>query len=156
MSRPLMAGVALLLALGGCAAVRDSRANPFNWFGQSREVATLEPAGGWPGMRDNRALAADVTELAVERMPGGAIVRASALMPSQGWWDAELVAQGDGRPMDGVLTYEFRVAPPRTETRVSTPQSRTLSAGVRVSDQRLEGVHTIVVRGAQNARSVRR
>ena len=27
------------MALGGCAAVRDSRVNPFNWFGGSRSEA---------------------------------------------------------------------------------------------------------------------
>ncbi len=156
MYRPLLAGMALVLALGGCASIRDSRVNPFNWFGQSSEVATLTPDGGWTTQLDNRALAAEISDMAVERYPGGAIIRAAGIMPTQGWWDAELVAQNEGRPLDGVLTYEFRVAAPRTQTRVSTPQSRTVSAGLRITDRRLDGVRTIVVRGAQNARSVRR
>lgn len=156
MSKPLMAGLAVALLLGGCGGIRDSRINPFNWFGQSQEVDSLAPAGGWATTLDNRALVAEVTELAVERFPGGAIIRAEGLPPTQGWWDAELVALNDGRAVDGVLTYEFRVAAPRAATRVSTPQSRAISAAVRVSDRRLDGVGSIVVRGAQNARSVRR
>ncbi len=156
MSKPLLAGLALALVLGGCGTVRESRVNPFNWFGQSQEEVTLAPRGGWSGVVDNRALVAEVSEMAVERFPGGAIVRAAGITSTQGWWDAELVALNDGRPVDGVLTYEFRIAAPRTPTRVSTPQSRTVSAAVRVSDRRLEGVRSIVVRGAQNARSAQR
>lgn len=155
MIRPLLASAVVVLSLSGCDGVRESRVNPFNWFGQSQEE-TLAPRTGWRRELDNRALVAQVSDMAVERFPGGAIIRAEGITPTQGWWDAELVAENDGRPVDGVLTYDFRIAAPRTETRVSTPQSRSVSAAVRISDRRLEGVRMIVVRGAGNARSVRR
>ncbi len=155
MIRPLLASAVVVFSLSGCDSVRESRVNPFNWFGQSQEE-TLAPRTGWRRELDNRALVAQVSDMAVERFPGGAIIRAEGITPTQGWWDAELVAENDGRPVDGVLTYDFRIAAPRTETRVSTPQSRSVSAAVRISDRRLEGVRMIVVRGAENARSVRR
>ena len=44
-----------------------------------------------------------VLTMTVEPIPGGAIVRASGLTPTQGWWNAELVP----RDLDenGVLVY---------------------------------------------------
>ena len=83
----------------------------------------------------------------------GAIIRATGLMPTQGWWDAELVM----RPLDknGVLVYDFRVFPPLTDTRVGAPQTREVTVAVSISPQKLEGVREIVVQGANNARSSR-
>lgn len=155
MKKPLMASLALVAALSGCAAISESRVNPFNWFGQTQQES-LAPPGGWSGVIDNRPLVAEVSDMAVERFPGGAIIRAAGVTPTQGWWDAELVPENNGRPVDGVLTYNFVVAAPRAETRVSTPQSRTVTAAVQITDRRLDGVRVIVIRGARNARSVRR
>lgn len=142
------------LALSACGRIAESRFNPFNWFGRSQEgPASLAPDGGYAsGVIDNRALVTEVTGLEVTRTPGGAVLAARGLPPTQGWWDAELVAETE-EPVDGVLTYAFRVAEPRTVTRVSTPQSREVTAGLFLSDQTLEGVRRIVVLGATNSRS---
>ena len=146
------------LTLGACGRVAESRLNPFNWFGRSEPVAatTLAPAGGYAELpQDGRLTVAQVTGLEVTRAPGGALVVARGLPPTQGWWDAELVAL-DGGPVDGVLTFAFRVAEPPEARRVSTPQSRELTAGLFLSDQRLAGVRRIVVQGTANSRAVNR
>jgi len=151
MRRMVLAAFGAALLVSGCGAVRESRLNPFNWFGQSqpREVFVL---GADPV--DDRLLAEQVTELKIESYPGGAIVRATGLMPTQGWWDAELVA----RPLDenGVLVFDFRVFPPLTKTDVNTAQSREVTVAIALSDIKLEPVREIVVQGQTNARSSRR
>lgn len=157
MRLPLAAILATAVIVSGCARVSESRLNPFNWFGSSRaEAVTLTPEGGFGNPLDFRVPIQSVTELAVEPMPGGAIVRAAGVAPTQGWWDAELIAENDGRPVDGVLVYRFVVAEPREATRVSTERSRTVTAAAMLSDFDLAGVRTIVVRGAADQRSVSR
>jgi hypothetical protein len=90
----------------------------------------------------------------VEPIPGGAIVRARGLTPTQGWWDAELVAKDVDE--DGVLVYEFRLLPPVGRTDVNTQQSREIDVAIFISDVKLENVREIVVQGATNARVSRR
>lgn len=152
MRAPLLAVLAATLVLSACSGVRQSRLNPINWFGGSTEqrvaVVTAEEV-------DPRPLVAEVTEMAVERMPGGAIVRAKGLPARQGYWDADLVAD-TAASADGVLVYQFRVAPPAGRTPAGTPPSREVTAGTFLSDQDLLGVRTIVVRGTLNQRSARR
>ena len=152
MRLPVTAVLIAALSLGGCAKVRDSKFNPLNWFGRS-QAQTAAP-GTVPA--DPRSLVQQVTALEVARQPGGAIVRASGLPPTQGWWDAELGAENDGIAKDGVLSYRFVVFAPPGERRVSTPQSRELTAAIYLSDMRLQDVRQIVVLGATNSRSVRR
>jgi hypothetical protein len=156
MSKPLLAALAVTLTISACGTVRESRFNPFNWFGGSSEQPSgLVPAGGVAAL-DNRAVAQQITDLSVERAPGGAIVRAAALPPTQGWWDAELIAENDGRAVDGVMTYTFRIAQPPRPWPAGTPQSRELTAGAFIPNTRLEAVRQVVVRGAENQRVARR
>lgn len=153
----VMGLLVLTLALPGCARLRDSKVNPFNWFGRSKPVATQTVESVVPGRpADGRILIAEVTDLDVARQPGGAIVRASGLPPTQGWWDAELVAENGGRPVDGVMTYRFVIAAPLKATRTSTPQSRELTAAAYLSDVKLAEIREIVVVGATNSRASRR
>ena len=83
--------LAASLVLSACATIRDSRVNPLNWFGQSRSERVerpestnpLIPRRGGLFSRDNREEVYDgrpfeqVTDLTVERVPGGAILRAT-------------------------------------------------------------------------------
>jgi hypothetical protein len=117
MTRPLLAALALSLLLSGCATI--SRFNPFGWFGRAQR-----PAGGAAGGGGQPAAGGAGQPLMLERTSTGAIVRAEGLTPTQGWWAGELVPQTSLRPLDGVIVYKFRIAPPPAETRVSTPQSR--------------------------------
>ncbi|MFZ1728405.1 MAG: hypothetical protein WBO29_07745 [Albidovulum sp.] len=156
MRLPILALMLAALTLTSCGRIRESRIlNPFNWFGRSQEsqvVAVADPNV----IADGRLLVAQVTELEIARQPGGAIVRASGLPPTQGWWNTELIADNDGQPVDGVLTYRFVIAKPIGQTRVSTPQSRELTVATYLSDIKLAEVRQIVVLGAENSRSVRR
>ena len=147
--RQLVLGLAVTLA--GCGAIGKSKLNPFNWFKKSepRETIVL------PGEKsDPRPLVDTVLSMAVEPIPGGAVVRARGVTPTQGWWNAELVPHDlDDK---GVLVYEFRLVPPEGRADVNTQQSREIDVAIYLSDAKLEAVREIVVQGAKNARSARR
>lgn len=139
------------LAVAGCAGVRQSKLNPFNWFRKSepRETIVLPEQQG-----DPRPLVEAVLSMQVEPIPGGAVVRARGVTPTQGWWEAELVPQDlDDK---GVLVYEFRLLPPKGRADVNTQVSREIDVAIFISDVKLENVREIVVQGATNARSARR
>lgn len=150
MTRALLAAL-LALSLTGCGYVAKSKLNPFNWFGRSepRETIVLPKEG-----TDTRQLAAQVVDMQIEPYSAGAIIRATGLMPTQGWWDAELVP----RPVDenGVLVYDFRVFPPVADAPQGAPRTREVTVAVSISPQKLDGVREIVVQGETNARSSRR
>jgi hypothetical protein len=147
----LSAVLCLTLMLAGCGGFKDSKLNPFNWFGQSQEtqkVALPERP------KDQRALVETVLTMQVEEVPGGAIIRATGLTPTQGWWKADLVAQ----PVDenGRLVLEFRIFPPVETTRVNTPRSREVVVAEYMSNIKLGPVREVVVQGVSNARAARR
>lgn len=148
----IFSAMALPLVAAGCGKMRDSRLNPFNWFGRSRRnetKTTLAPNEA----ADGRQLIAEVTHLEVVKNPTGAIVQAAGLPPTQGWWKAELVADNYGEPVDGVLTYRFLVFQPAGAADVSTPQSRELTAAKFISNTRLAAITKIVVQGEKNSMS---
>jgi hypothetical protein len=155
MQKSLIAALAVVLALGACGSVRDSRLNPMNWFSRN-STETLAPSGGWATEVDRRALVPVVSEMELIQTTGGALLRASGVTQTQGWWDAELRPVNDERPVNGALIYEFVLAAPRTPTAVSTEVSRTVTAGVKIPTARLVGVQRVIVRGAGNQRSVQR
>lgn len=152
MKKLIAAFLIVTITVAGCGRIRDSKLNPFNWFGRSKAEQTVAVgANGIP--QDPRPLVQQVTALEVARQPGGAIIRASGLPPTQGWWKADLLPASDGVAEDGVLTYRFVVAQPLEPRRSSTPQSRELTAAVFLSDIRLQDVRKIVVQGATNSLS---
>lgn len=142
----------LTLALAGCGGFRDSRLNPFNWFGRSAPAEKVEVAAD--PAADPRPLVEVVTDMQVDAFPGGAIVRATGLTPTQGWWAAELVELPIDE--DGVLVLEFRLLPPIENTDVNTPQSRTVTVGTSFSEVKLSRISRIVVQGKTNARASQR
>lgn len=157
MNRTLPAALAALVFVSACGWAAESRLNPFNWFGRSTEAeVTLVPPGGYLDARDFRQPVVTVTEMALERRPGGAILRAAGLPPTQGWWDVELRPENDERPVNGVLTYTFVAAEPRSQMPAGTPQSREVTVARFIEDHRLQGVREVRVQGATNARSARR
>ena len=137
-----------LITLTACASVGKSKLNPFNWFGGSKEVMAIPLAATAP---DDRLLIETVLDLKIDKFPGGAIVRATGLPPTQGYWDAELVAQ----PVDykGRLVLDFRIFPPISAAGVVNQQSREVLVGLRLSNIKLQDVRQIIVQGAKNARS---
>ncbi|MCU0912251.1 MAG: hypothetical protein MUE98_13195 [Rhodobacteraceae bacterium] len=167
MRATLMAVLALTLTLSACGAIRESRFNPLNWFGRS-EASRVEEAQSFVRPADPRALVDQVTAMTVEQVPGGAIVRATGLPPTQGFWDAELVRVDqviETRGSDGtvtrvvdrsVLVYDFRIAPPPYAARQGTEPSRLVEVATFVSGNSLAEVSRIVVRGARSERISRR
>ncbi len=153
MIRPTLrpALLCLCMVLAGCGGFRDSRLNPFNWFGRSQEV---EKVALPTAPQDRRALVQQVVTLHVEEVSGGAIVRATGLPPTQGYWDAELVPQ----PVDenGRLVLDFRVFPPVETMRAGTPPSREVVVALYLSNYKLDSIREIVVQGETNARAARR
>lgn len=149
MKKPLLAALSLMMLVSACG----TRLNPFNWFRASEPAAAAAPVV--LKAEDPRLLAEQITTLKVEPMPGGAIVRATALPPTQGWWSADLVAVEDASA-DGQLVYDFRLFPPLEQMAASTPRSRQITAAVFLSDIQLSTVRSITVRGSSNGLSSRR
>ena len=140
----------MVLALAGCG-FGHSRLNPMNWFGPPRVGA---PVPIYTAPVDPRGLVATVLTLKVEPYPGGVIVRATGLPPTQGFWDADLVLlPGDGK---GHLVYEFRLSPPKIASAVGSQPSRQVVVAANATEFQLQGITSIEVRGAGNAMSAHR
>ena len=161
------------LGLGACGYVRDSALNPSNWFGRSTSVAVdttsdkpanpLIPAqsGLFKGRRAANALYIgtafdEIVDLTVERVPGGAIVRATGRAARQGTYSVQLTPKNeDLTPVNGVLTFRLEGIAP-TNTAVGTPPTREVTAARNLTTQDLRGVRSIRVEGLRNARVARR
>ena len=140
----------LATSLAACGTIRDSRINPFNWFGGAESQPTTVSAVEL--VADGRVPVDQLTRMELKQVPGGAILSAAGLPPTQGWWNADLIAMDpDEVPVDGVLTYRFVVDKPNRLTPQSTPQSRELTAGRFLSDQTMAGVSRVVVVAARNS-----
>ena len=151
LARLLAPVLALCLALPGCQRFAESNYNPLSWFRASADTA---PVVLYLPPEDDRPLVAQVLTLKIEQTPDGAIVRATGLTPTQGWWKAALVKveQGDA----GTLVYAFRLFPPLTPNPASLPRSREVTVAVALSNRQLDGIGTITVQGQGNALSARR
>jgi hypothetical protein len=147
----LILALALAISVAGCGRVAESRFNPINWFGQSRtsETSAAQTQTAVP-------LVNQIITLRAEKVPGGAIVRATGLPQRQGYFDGQLVAENGGKPVEGVLSYRFTISAPYVQTASGPPRSREVVVGLFVSDQSLEGVRQIRVSAATNALVVRR
>jgi hypothetical protein len=161
------------LVLTGCATVRESRVNPFNWFGSARSepIASAEmntnplipqSSGLFSSARKEQPAYAgrpfdQVTDLTIDRIPGGAIVRATGLAARQGIYDVQLTpANPDELPVDGVLTYRLEGIVPAQNTAVGAKPTREVTAGRKLTNQMLAGVRVIRVEGQRNALTARR
>ncbi len=173
MVRTLIILLAASLVLASCGFVRDSRLNPFNWFGRSSEVPVQQSAADenplipersalFGGSRSSAVIdlttpIAEITALRVERVPGGAIIRAEGRDTRQGAFNVEIVpANDDEKASDGVLVYTLERQLPQATQAVGPAQTREVVAARHLTDQQLAGVRRIRVEAAQNAREVRR
>jgi hypothetical protein len=77
MRLPVTAALIAVTLLASCGTIRESRLNPMNWFGKSREVEQTAVLTEAP--QDPRTLVQTVLSMAVEPFPGGAIIRATGL-----------------------------------------------------------------------------
>jgi len=155
MKAPLTLLLVATLAVSACGGLRESRLNPRNWFGSSTEDARPE-LGPSSDVIDGRPLVPAVTAMTIESTSSGAIVRAEAVMPSAGWWDAQLLPENYGRPVGGVLTFRFVAAAPVTPAPGPTEATRTITAVVALTQAQLDTASEIVVVGETNSRRSRR
>jgi hypothetical protein len=161
------------LLLSACGTFSDSRINPMTWFGGSETapVATSETSsnplipqkkGLFAGLRARNELyegqpLEQITDLTVEPVPGGVIVRATGLAARQGVYAVQLTPENiDELPVDGVLTYRLEGLRAEQNTGVGAIPTREVVAARAVTHQNLRGVHTIRVEGQQNAQISRR
>lgn len=161
MIRATLLTTALLLTVSGCARIADSRFNPLNWFGSSNEapvnadgeIRPLVPEGRQTLAAEGRPLMQSVVSMTVDRAPAGAIVRATAVAPTQGYFNAQLVNAGVS---NGVLTLEFRAQMPVGFQAEGTARSRQITAAYVIDAQDLAGIRSVRVQAATNARTSRR
>lgn len=171
MFKPVSALIVASMVLAGCATVRDSRVNPFNWFGKSRSQAvnTSTETGQTNPLIPERAAISffnkqpesyggqpveTITQLLIERRPGGAIVRVTGVADRNGPFDVRLI-KDETAPGDQTLSYTLR-AIQQPGARSSGPRARTVTAADWLTDQELFGVSTIRVAGRTNAQASRR
>ena len=163
--RPAIGALVLALGLGGCGYIRDSAINPANWFGRGQVTEVdaearnpLLPRLGAFSRREEvypgNAIA-QITEMGIDRLPGGAVVRATGVSDRQGPYDARIVKDEDSSTPD-TLVYTFEVVMPRRAPATGSVASRTVTASVYLDLDALEGVRRITVRGARNEASARR
>lgn len=163
MRRQVTLLLASALILTSCGTVRESRFNPFNWFGNSRsapieatddENALIPRRNSIFARREAAAYAGqpigEITELLVEPRPGGAILRASGVADRAGPFDVRLVKEDEASDAQ-TLTYSLRVLQAPGPRDVG-PWARTVTAAVPLTFQDLRGIRTIRVQGARNQR----
>ncbi len=147
----------ILLTLAGCG-ISESRFNPLNWFGNDKSEApvSLPAETGDPALLDPRPLIGQITELAIERAAGGAIVRATGIAPTSGYHSAELVPLANETPVNGSLVYFFRVEAPLNAAGAGSLNSRTITVARFVPDSVLFQARNILVRADTNQRRASR
>jgi hypothetical protein len=160
---PLLLIAALVVT--SCGRVRDSRLNPFNWFGraESREIVAagernpliprrsmLAPSE----QKDTRSAIGRITQLQIERVPTGAVIRAEGISDRQGAYELGLrPIEGEEVP-EGTLRFAFvGYQPPLA---VGSETSRRVVAATKLSTQDLQSIRRIEVVGANNVMSARR
>ncbi|SLN62736.1 hypothetical protein PEL8287_03434 [Roseovarius litorisediminis] len=159
------------LMLTGCSRLRDSRANPANWFGKStsRPVAETQAGQNNPLIEEETGIFSrrkkakvytgtpvdQITSLSVEKTSEGAIISVIGLSQLQGAYNVKLTSDTDGEPVNGVLTYTLKAVQPQDQPQ-GAQRSRTIHAARFVSNGTLEKVTTINVRAARNVQTTRR
>lgn len=155
------------LVVTSCGTVRDSRLNPLNWFGRSTSEPVAADATVNPLIPKRRASifrqeqdtsyrgwnVGEVTELLIERRPGGAIIRATGVTDYQGPFELKLIKLDEESDAD-TLSYALRAYQPRGA--VGGVQSRKVTAALWLTDNDLAGIREVRVVGDRNARVVRR
>ncbi len=168
MNKPLSVLVLSALVLTSCGAIRDSRVNPFNWFGNSHSepVNVSEDVNPLIPRRRRASIfrtkedttyrgreVGEVTNLVIERRPGGAIVRATGIGDRQNLFEVKLVPVPDESDAD-TLTYAFKALQSRGP--VGTTASRSVTAAVWLTDNQLAGIREIRVKAVRNVQVSRR
>lgn len=151
------------IVLAGCG----SNLNPANWF-DGDQSTTLTAENNNPLIPDRRESAFrrppdvfegttvdTITDLSVERVPGGVIIRTTGQVARFGAYDVQLTPlDPDDQPVDGVLSYALQAE--RSDPIPGVLGVREVTAAVKRTDQQLGDTRTIRVEGLQNALERRR
>lgn len=141
-------------ALSACGRLSDSNISAFGWFNRETR-STLMPEDA-EVQTDRRQLVQVVNQINVEPTLDGVQLHAEGLAAGLGYYDASLVADNDGYPVDGVLSFQFQAAPPfGREAGLVTNRARTVRTAVFLSNFDLRGVREIRVFAATNSRAIR-
>lgn len=158
------------LVLTSCGTVRESRLNPFNWFGRSTSQPVVAEQGDVNPLIPKRRASifragpaaeyvgtpiTQVTQLEVLRRPGGAIVQATGVASRIGPYEVRLIKDKDAST-DSVLVYSFRVIYPAEATQQGSVAARTITVAASLTDQELSEIRTVRVAGQTNVLSARR
>ncbi|SMC40400.1 MULTISPECIES: hypothetical protein [Primorskyibacter] len=168
MQKALSALVVSALVLASCGTIRESRLNPFNWFGRSQATVVTDGTGAVnPLIPRRRAsifrpeaaaysgqLIGEVSELLIERRPGGAVIRATGVSDRLGPFEAKLVKNDDETDAD-TLTYDMRAYQPANPT-TQSDWPRTVTVAVYLTDQELRDIREIRVKSARKIQTSRR
>lgn len=169
-AKPVLALALAALVLTGCGSARESRLNPFNWFGGSREVAAGAEREVNPLIPGNQSSVLqrpdqdyagvpidEIVDLRLDRTRSGAIIVVSGLAARQGPYRVQLTPLNeDEEPQDGVLSYSFDVIYPDEKTNVGPEQTRRVTVARSIGSQTLAETRVVRVIGARNAREVSR
>ncbi|MEL7027106.1 MAG: hypothetical protein AAGO57_07765 [Pseudomonadota bacterium] len=142
-------GLAALLMLAGCGGIGSSALNPANWFGRSNDDQVLPE--NTVVVRDTRPLIEEITVLAVEKVEGGAIVRARGAAATAGWFNASLLTEPE-RSGNGVLVMSFRASQPEFPSQ-GQGSARLITAATFLGSSELAGVRSVQVLSRTNVRA---
>lgn len=156
------------LALAGCGGgLANSWVNPGNWFGNSSSQAIDASGTVNPLIPKKNAFkraapqyagtaVEQIKALRIERKPGGAIIHVVGVADAIGYYDVRMRSDYENGPVKGVLSFTLTAERSGNMIRGGSEAARQIIAARLISDQELEGVRTIVVKGARNQRSTRR
>lgn len=154
------------ILVAGCS----TKANPVNWFDNDppekdnftgvEETNPLIPEGDGGFFQSGREERArykgvpidTVTEVDIERVPGGVIIKARGVSATQGVYEARLTpANEDETPEDGVLIYRLEARNDESRNAQGASKTREVVVGRKRTEQELAGATRVRIESATNA-----
>ena len=162
-----------LILAASLATSACSQLNPRTWFGQARAEANTAPQEEINPLIPERAQSifranadadayagtpvAQVTDLRIDPVPGGAILRATGTTATQGAFDVQLTPENEDLvPTDGILRFRLEAQTPSNRRVVGSEATRRVVAALALSDQELRNVRRIEVIGVENRQIIAR
>ena len=102
---------------------------------------------------DARVLIETLSSASLDPSASGAILRATGVAASQGFFNAELVLVD---VTNGVLTYDFRVERPTGYEAIGPAASRQITVATLIDAAVLRGIKAVVVRGGNGSKRLSR